>query len=56
MAATGEQMLSLDEVQPATAPPARFMVLVGLLCCLPPLLMTSPAATVRAVPLVVRPE
>ena len=25
---------------------------MGLLCCLPPLLMTSPAATVRSAPLV----
>ena len=35
--------------------PARFVVLVALLCCLPPLLMTSPAATARSVPLVVGP-
>ena len=55
VAATGEQLSSLDEVHPATVPPARFVVLVGLLCCLPPLLMSSPGATVRAVPLVVRP-
>ena len=33
--------------------PTRFVALVGLLCCLPPLLMTSPAATVRSAPLVV---
>ena len=33
--------------------PARFVALVAMMCCLPPLFMTSPAATVVATPAVV---